>query len=61
MRPLQTCRKRRTIPVLRGNKMYRTVGAGHAPPATLHYNEYHGLVRRGGIYAARRSRPDNAV
>ena len=30
-----------------------TVGAGHAPPATVYYNEYNGLVCRGGIYAAR--------
>ena len=37
------------------------VGAGHAPPATIYQNEYNGLACRGGIYAARRSRPDNAV
>ena len=30
-----------------------TVGAGHAPPATVYYNEYNWLVCRGGIYAAR--------
>ena len=37
-----------------------TVGAGYAPPATLYYTEYGGLVCRGGIYAARQfcsSRP----
>ena len=36
------------------------VGAGYAPPATLYYTEYDGLVCRGGIYAARQfcsSRP----
>ena len=31
MRPLQTCRKRRTITGLRGNKNIPTVGAGHCP------------------------------
>ena len=30
-----------------------TVGAGHAPPATVYYNGHNGLVCRGGIYAAR--------
>ena len=36
-----------------GNKNHCTAGAGHAPPATLYYTEYDGLVCRGGIYAAR--------
>ena len=36
-------------------------GGRVAPPATIYYNEYNGLACRGGIYAARRSRPDNAV
>ena len=34
-------------------KKYHPVGAGHAPPATVCYNEYNGLACRGGIYAAR--------
>ena len=29
-------------PALRGNKNHCAVGAGHAPPATLCYNEYYG-------------------
>ena len=37
------------------------IGAGHAPPATVCYNEYYGLACRGGIYAARCSRPGNAT
>ena len=37
------------------------VGAGQAPPATIYYNEYYGLGCRGGIYAARCSRPDFSI
>ena len=29
-------------PALRGNKKHYAVGAGHAPPATVLYNEYNG-------------------
>ena len=42
-------------------KNYRAVGAGYAPPATVYYNEYNGMVCRGGINAARCSRTDNAI
>ena len=38
-----------------------TVGAGHAPPATVYYNEYNGMVCRHGYYAAHCSRTDNAI
>ena len=38
-------------------KKYHPVGAGHAPPATVCYNEYNGLACRGGIYAARAAIP----
>ena len=34
---------------------------GVTPPATVFYNEYNGLVRRGGIYAARCSHPDISI
>ena len=37
------------------------VGAGHAPPATVYYNEYNGLVCRHGYYAARYDRPDITI
>ena len=43
--------------VLQYYKIHHPVGAGHAPPATIYYNEYNGLACRGGIYAARCSRP----
>ena len=49
-------RWRATFP--QGGRLYRAVGAGHAPPAIVHYNEQYGLVCRGGIYAARCNRPD---
>ena len=42
-------------------KIRHPVGVGHAPPATEYYNEYNGLVCRGGIYAARRNRPDVTI
>ena len=38
-----------------------TVGAGYAPPATVYYNEYNGMVCRHGYYAARCSRPDITI
>ena len=42
-------------------KKHRAVGAGHAPPATVYCNEYNGLIRRGGIYAARCSHPGKST
>ena len=42
-------------------KIHRAVGAGHAPPAVKWWRKNHGLVCRGGIYAARCSQPINAI
>ena len=42
-------------------KLHRAVGAGHAPPATVYYNEHDGLVCRHGYYAARCSHTDIAT
>ena len=42
-------------------KIHRAVGAGHAPPATVYYNEYNRLGCRHGYYAARCSQPINAT
>ena len=60
-RSLQTSREYQIITGLRGNKNHCAVGAGHAPPATVYYNEYNGLVCRGGIYAARCCCPDITI
>ena len=48
MRPLQTCRKYHIITEYGDNKIHHPVGAGHAPPATVYYNESCGLACRGG-------------
>ena len=40
-----------------GQQKHLAVGAGHAPPATVCYNQYNGLTCRGGIYAARCNHP----
>ena len=42
-------------------KTHRAAGAGYAPPAVKHLRKNRGLVRRGGIYAARCSRPDITI
>ena len=42
-------------------KNHCTVGAGYAPPAGKWWRKNHGLVCRGGIYAARCSHPDITI
>ena len=49
------------IAVAAPHKIHHPVGAGHAPPATVCYNEYNGLACRHGYYAARCNHPDITI
>ena len=54
MRPLQTCRKYRTVTGCCNNKIHHPVGAGHCPARDITETRKSRVIRRHGYYAARR-------
>ena len=54
MRPLQTCRKYRTVTGCCNNKIHHPVGAGHCPARDITETRKSRVICRHGYYAARR-------